>query len=138
VAFPKINSFPQCDPGPYELQMGRYILGILKALSGHVPDSDSHAQVTMLAAAPEHWTAGHAIFDEIRGRFLRASDQNDCLKSAQYAFEESCCQAMYNATEPVDPFDPSSAFFVVAQALGLASELGIPLDTIAKVFTRFE
>ena len=33
-----------------------------------------------------------------------------------------------------DPFDPSSAFFVVGQALGLARLVGVPLEAVAAVF----
>jgi hypothetical protein len=99
-----------------------------------VPDAESHARTAELAATPNRWSAGHALFDEIRDRLLAATKRRDEIRSGQYAFEESCCQAMYNATEPPDPFDPSSAFFVVAQAMGLARLLGVPLDAIARVF----
>jgi hypothetical protein len=134
VGFPSIKRFPESHPGPYERQMGDYIVGLLRVFAGIVPDPESHAQVSELAGTPGRWSAGHAVFDEVRRRLLAATKAKDRAREWQYSFEESCCQAMYNATEPPDPFDPSSAFFVVAQALGLAQAIGIPLDVVAAVF----
>jgi hypothetical protein len=134
VAFPKIESFSKTNPGPYERQMGRYIMGLLDLFTGRVPDTESHSHVRHLAANPNYWSAGHAVFDEIRRLYLTAVDRKNNLCSSQYAFEESCCQAIYNATDPVDPFDASSAFFVVPQALGLVTAIGASLDEIAHVF----
>lgn len=129
-----IHSFPEADPGPYERQMGKEIVGLLRVFAGRVSDAESHACVAELAANPNRWSAGHAVFDEVRDRYLRATRRKDEPKCSQYCLEESCCQAMYNATNPEDPFDPSSAFFVVAAALGLAKVLGVSLDEIAGVF----
>lgn len=134
MGFPDIDRFPESHPGPYERQMGRYIVALLRVFAGRVPDAESHACVVELAANPSRWSAGHAVFDEVRHRLLAAMDSGDRRRSAQYALEESCCQAVYNATAPPDPFDPSSAFFVVAQALGLARLIGVPLDAVAGVF----
>lgn len=134
VTFPNINNFPESHPGPYERQMGGYIGGLLRAFAGHVPEAESNTRVLELAATPGRWSAGHAVFDEIRHRLLAAIKAKDEPREWQYSFEESCCQALYNATEPPDPFDPSSAFFVVAQALGLARAVGVPLEAVGAVF----
>ena len=40
---------------------------------------------------------------------------------------------MYNATDPRDPFDSGSAFFVAPQALGLARVVGVPVEAIVTV-----
>lgn len=134
MEFPSIKSFLASDPGPYERQMGGYIVGLLRVFAGRVPDTESNSQVLELAASPTRWSAGHAVFNEVRRRLLVATKAKDEVRQWQYCFEESCCQAIYNATEPRDPFDPSSAFFVVAQALSLAQAVGIPLDVVAAVF----
>ena len=134
MAFPNIHEFPQSHPGPYERQMGRCIAALVRLFDGRVPDAESQACVAELAVSPDRWSAGHAVFDEIRRRYLADMSCGNRLRCAQHAFEESCCQALYNATEPRDPFDPSSAFFVVAQALGLARQVGVPLDSVAAVF----
>jgi hypothetical protein len=54
----------------------------------------------------------------------------DTSREGQHHFEESCCQAVYNAADPRDPFDPSSEFFVVPQALGLARVVGVPVAEV--------
>jgi hypothetical protein len=133
VGFPNISKFPECHPGPYERQMGGYIVGLLNVLAGRVPDAESHTHIAELAANPNRWSAGHAVFDEIRARLLVATKRGEHTRSAQYAFEESCCQAMYNAT---DPPDPSSAFYVVPEALGLARLAGVPLDAVAHALAQ--
>lgn len=131
MAFPNINTFPESHPGPYEQQMGQYIVRLLHLFDGRMPDPESHAHVLELASTPERWSAAHAVFNELRQRLLAASKSNDESRERQYCFEESCCQAIYNATVPPDPFDPSSAFFVMAEALDMAKAFGIPLDAIA-------
>jgi hypothetical protein len=134
VAFPNIREFRAAQPGPYERQMGGHIVGLLRVFAGYVADAESHSCVTELAATPSCWSAGHAVFDEVRRRLLVSMNRKDRLRCAQLSFEESCCQAIYNATDPPDPFDPSSAFFVIAGALGLARLVGLPLDAVAAVF----
>jgi hypothetical protein len=132
--FPNIQKFQQSDPGPYERQMGRHIVDLLHLFAGRVPDAESYTCVLELAATPNHWSAGHAVFEEVRRLYLADMGRGDQLRCAQHIFEESCCQALYNAAVPPDPFDPSSAFFVAANALGLARLVGVPLDVVASVF----
>jgi hypothetical protein len=111
--------------------MGRYILAVLDVLAGRVPDPESHSHVRQLVADEDHWSAGHVVFNEIRRRYLSAAHHKDDLRAAQYAFEESCCQAVYNSTEP---FDSCSPFFVVPQAMGLAALLRVSPEDISNVF----
>jgi hypothetical protein len=98
-----------------------------------MPDAESHRYVADLVATPQHWSAGHAVFREVRKRFLGAMDRGDCAKAAQYFLEEACCQAVYNATDPRDAFDPSSPYFVIPAAFKLAREIGVPVDTLVRV-----
>jgi hypothetical protein len=133
VAFPDIHTFPECHPGPYECQMGGIIAGLLRVFAGRVPDAESHARVAELVAAPSRWSAGHAVFDEVRRRLLAASRASDVAREWQHHFEESCCQAAYNASGSPAPFDPGSAFFVAPQALGLARVVGVPVAEVVAV-----
>jgi hypothetical protein len=133
VAFPDIHTFAESRVGPYERQMGRYIAGLLRVFVGRVPDAESNTRVLELVMTPSRWSAGHAVFDEVRHRLLRAMDAKDRSRECQYGFEESCCEAMYNATKPLDPFDPGSAFFVAVQALGLARTVGVPIEAVVAV-----
>ena len=133
MTFPNIHTFPESHPGPYERQMGKLIADLLRLFAGRVPDTESNVRVAELSATPNRWSASHAVFDEVRQRLLAASSAKDKAREWQYALEESCCQAMYNATDAVDPFDPSSAFFVVPQALALARAAGVPLAEVVAV-----
>lgn len=118
--------------GPYERQMGQSIVRLLHLFDARVPDAQSHARVLELVATPARWSAGHAVFNELRRRLL-AVEAGDMARQWQYAFEESCCQAIYNSTCPPDPFDPSAAFFIAGQALGLAGMVGLPAEAVAGV-----
>lgn len=132
MAFPDIHTFPKCHPGPYECQMGQVIARLLQLFNGRVRDAESYARIVELVASPPYWSAGHALFDEVRRRLLAATKAKDMSREWQHHFEESCCKAVYNASDPHDPFDPGSAFFVVPQAFGLARALGIPdADVVA-------
>ena len=133
MAFPDIHKHPQGDPGPYEHQMGRRIAELVRLFSSGVPDSESNARVLELAVTPRRWSAGHDVFDEVRRRLLAAQKAKDGLRERQHYFEESCCQAMYNATNPQDPFDSGSAFFVAGEALGLARAIGTPIEAVVAV-----
>jgi hypothetical protein len=133
MAFPDIHKFAESHPGPYERQMGGFIAGLLRLFSGRIPDTESCAHVLELAVTPGRWAAGHAVFDEVRHRLLAAMAAKDGPREWQHHFEESCCQAIYNATNPPDAFDPGSAFFVAGQALGLARMIGIPVEAILTV-----
>jgi hypothetical protein len=133
MEFPDIREFPESYPGPYERQMGEYIAGLLLLFQGRVPDRESNVRVLELATTPSRWSAGHALFDLVRDRLLAAMEVKDGAQCAQYGFEESCLQALYNATEPPDPFDASSPFFVAVQSLGLARVVGVPMDAVVGI-----
>jgi len=133
ATFPDIHRFPERDHGPYEGQMGKRIVGLLRLFTGRVPDAESNARVLELATTPRSWSAGHAVFSAVRSRLLDAIDAKDRVREAQYSFEELCCKALYNATSPRDPFDPSSAFFVAGLALGLARAVGVSIEAVAAV-----
>ena len=128
MALPDTSHFPKANPGPYERQMGEAISRLLDLFKGHVPDANSNACVAALIGTPDRWSAGHAVFDEVRRRLLTAKTGDP--RAEQYTFEETCCQAVYNAKDPPDPFDASSAFFVAGFAFRLARRVGLPADAV--------
>lgn len=134
MPFPEIETFPLSHPGPYERGMGKIIGRLLALFRDHMPDAESADRVAELAANPSRWSAGHAVFDEIRGRLLAAIKDKDETRSRQYGFEEACCQALYNATAADDPFDPSAPFFVAPAAFRLARAVGVSGEAVAAVF----
>jgi hypothetical protein len=133
-SFPSLQGFPKGRiPAPYARQMGEMIVSLLRLLEGQVPDPESHARVLELAMTQDKWHAGHKLFDVVRNRLLAAIDANDSVKCAQYSFEESCLKTMYNESNPDDPFDSVSPFFVPIEAIGLARELGIPPESVLAI-----
>jgi hypothetical protein len=113
--------------------MGEVIAGLLRLFRGRVPDAESSARVLELALDPDWWSEAHAVFDEIRTRSLAACKAKDDLRTDQYCFEELCCKAMYNASSPNDPFDPSSPFSVAGAALRFARVVKVPVEAVAAV-----
>ncbi len=138
MGFPDIESFPIGRPGPYERQMGREISLLLSLFADCSPDGAAHRKVSELCASEKYWTAGHAVFDEVRRRLLRASDERQSLLIRQYTFLEACCQSLYNATDPKDPFDPSSAFYVWPFALSFADAVGLDIGAFVESANRKE
>lgn len=138
MSFPDISKFPDGYPGPYERNMGESIVRLLELFEPYIPDKESNKHVTQLARNVEKWSAGHAVFREIRGRFLTAQKNHPgSIVLDQYVFEELCCQAIYIASHPDDPFDESSPFFVVPAALVLANNLNVPMSEISKATNDF-
>ncbi len=131
MRFPELGSFPKAQlSGPYARQMGASIANLLKLFQGKVPDAETNAHVRELAVTLDQWSAGHALFDVVRSRSLAAMSTKDDVRCAQYSFEESCLQAMYNETNPDDPFDSVSPYWIVPGAIGLARAIGIPVEAV--------
>ena len=133
MGFPDIKGFPESYPGAYERQMGEQIAELLRLFEASAPDRESNVQVADLASNPARWLAGHALFDEVRKRLLIAMQRKCDLKCAQYCFEESCLQALYNAANPLDPFDPCSPFWVAGTAIALARAIGVSEQSVLSV-----
>ena len=133
MSFPDLSNFPMTHPGLYERQMGRCIVELLQLFQSRMPDTESSQRTLELARTPEKWTAAHSYFDIVRSRYLAANTPAHRTRAAQYCFEETCLKTLYNATEPSDPFDSSSAFFVAPVAIGLARVVGFPVEAVAAV-----
>jgi hypothetical protein len=134
MPFPNISRFSTNPlPSPYARQMGASIAALLKTFHGRVPDRESNSRVLELAVILDRWSAGHALFDEVRSRYLVAEKAKDNVRVAQYSFEESCLQAMYNESDPNDPFDYVSPYWVIPGAIGLARAIGLSVETVLAV-----
>jgi len=130
---PDIYSFEKHEPGPYEKQMGLEIASVIKVLQPSSPDREATEIVLELAESVENWTAAHAVFNFIRERLLKIPSEQIEVYEYQYMFLESCCQALYNATDPVESFDPSSAYYVWPHALVFANQVDVPEVNIVKI-----
>jgi hypothetical protein len=131
--FPDVTKFSKGPVGPYERQMGANIAALVQLFQSRVPDSETSSQVLALAKATGNWSAGHAVFDCVRIRLLAADESKDELRQAQYHFEESCLKAIYNATDPKDPFDPSSAYWIASEAIRLARLTSVPIEDVLRI-----
>jgi hypothetical protein len=131
IRFPKLDKFPKKRAySAYAPQMAASIAALLRLFEDKVPDAESHACVLELAVNSDRWSAGHAVRDVIRDRLLAATDANDQVRCAQYGFEESCSETLYNEIQPDDPFDTVSPYWVVPNAIGLARLVGVPLEDV--------
>jgi hypothetical protein len=110
--------------------MADQIVALLRLFERQASDPETHRWVAALAADPRQWPDAHRVFDEVRGRWLAASDR---LRQGQYAFEEICLKALYNETAADDPFDSDSAYYVVPCAIGRAWQLGMPVRRVLEV-----
>jgi hypothetical protein len=133
MQFPDIHKFPKASIGPYERNMAGTITALLRLFKDRLPDPETNLRVLELSINMDHWSAGHAVFDCVRNRLVSAIDSKDLVLQAQYYFEESCLQAMYNATNPRDPFDPSSPFWIAGQAIGVARCVGVRIDDVVNI-----
>ncbi len=87
---------------------------------------DKETLRTLIEIAPDRqrWSQGHALFQAIRQKTLKADREGDELASSQYAFEEICAKTLYNLSGSSAPFDADSAFWVLPLAVDLGRRLG--------------
>jgi hypothetical protein len=131
MRFQSLEEFPQTpSPSPYGRQMGASIARLLQLFQGKVPDAESNSRVLELAVTPARWSAAHALYDVVRSRYLATTKTSDGIRSAQYEFEESCLEALYNESTPSEPFDSVSPYWVVPRAVGLARAIGMPVEDV--------
>jgi hypothetical protein len=131
MQFPRLEEFSKTlSPSPYGRQMGASIAGLIRLFHGHVPDAESNSHILQLAITPDKWSAAHAFFDIVRSRLLAATETADRIRLAQYGFEESCLQALYNESNPHDPFDSVSPYWVVPAAVSLAQAINMPVENV--------
>jgi len=115
------------------MQMQADILALLALFRGHVPDHETLAWTATLAANPDTWNQGRQLFAEIRGHNLMAIRSEDHPRECQYCFEEVCIQSLYNETQPDDPFDPCSPYWVIKNALSMAKALHLPAKDVVGI-----
>lgn len=117
----------------YEVRMQADILALLQLFQGRVPDPETHAWVVELVNDRSRWQNGHDLFDRVRTRNLKAIDSSDRVKQYQYCFEEVCLQSFYNATNPRDPFDFCSPYWVIKNAIVLARAVGVSVQDVLAI-----
>jgi hypothetical protein len=114
------------------------ILALLRLFEGRVPDPETHAWVLALASEESRWPEAHDVFDRVRGRLLKADQEEDEKKQCQYSFEEVCLKSLFNETATKIPFDSDSPHWITSRALFLARALGIPEREVIGIIAPYE
>jgi hypothetical protein len=100
----------------------------------YVEERATWQEVEAMIRDESTWQGAHALFDRIRIKTLSVQEGDDKL-NCQYSFEEICAKTLYNFSDPVDPFDVDSPFWVIPLALRFSRFLKLPdsavLDAIA-------
>jgi hypothetical protein len=80
--------------------------------------------VATLAHTPGRWSEGHKAFNAVRDLTLREEKNrtNDVYYSLLFVAEITA-KIIYNATEPIDPFDEDSAWYLPAQTRHMAAKV---------------
>jgi len=102
-----------------------HIVGLVDLFRSSCSDGETLSEIRSLAAERSKWSQGHALFDRIRRKSLRAQHAGNRTDAAQYAFEEMCAKTIYNLSQAPAPFDPDSPYWILPDALALARALGI-------------
>jgi hypothetical protein len=100
------------------------MLEMLAIFESACEDRHTLRRLSAMASDRATWQGGHALFQEIRHKTLKAGKRHDELALAQYEFEESCAKTLYNLSYSEGPFDPDSAFWVLPLAVDLGRRLG--------------
>jgi len=116
-------------PTPYGRQVGASIIALLRLFQDQVPDPLSLRQVLDVALSKE-WSRVHEARSKVRSRLLLTSKADDPVRLAQYGFEQSCLETLYNDTQTADPFSPMSPYWVVPNAIELAEQFSVPIDEV--------
>jgi hypothetical protein len=109
------------------------IVALLRLFGPLVPDAETNAWVTELAADRSRWPDAHEMFSRVRERTLAAISNKDRGRQAQYGFEEICLKSIYNETATNAPFDSDSPHWISKCAIGLARVLGLPEQSVIDI-----
>jgi hypothetical protein len=83
------------------------------------------APVFLVASAPWEWRHGHDVFDDVRDAVL-ALEEPANARAWVLALAELVAKVSYNASDPDDPFDEDSGWWIARCARGLADLVGDP------------
>ena len=98
-----------------------------------VPDKDSNRLIWKLCDEQHRWHEAQDILTILREKNLKAINQQNKVKEAQYCFEEVVAQTLFNLTRPSSPFDPDAPYWVIKNALSLAKALKIPTEKVVTI-----
>ena len=106
-------------------QTAAEIQRLVRLFLPHCHDQSTLLALDAMAAEPDQWPKGHALFQKIRSKTLAAERSGNRLRDAQYCFEEVCAKTLYNLSGSSAPFDKDSPDWIRPIALALARALSI-------------
>jgi len=110
-----------------------HIVRLIDLFAPHCSDRATLESLRMMVKDRRSWPEGHALFDSVRRKNLRAIAANDSTLEAQYCFEEVCAETLYNLSGPRDPFDPDTPYWIVPNAFALARRLAIDRERVVEI-----
>jgi len=106
--------------------LARIARALLELSMLEVPVGKEVANVAKTAANPDRWRQGHAAFDLVRDRVLEWESKDTAPSDSSYyvlLVAENAARVIYNATEPLDPFDDDSGAWLVMTFIQLSRRL---------------
>ena len=91
----------------------------------HCSDKSTLEEIYRVADDARLWSNGHALFQRIRQKTLKAEKSRNHLAICQYLFEESCAKTLYNLSGETAPFDQDCSEYVLKNARSLAQHFGL-------------
>ena len=105
------------------------ILVAIRNLAGLLKEKASDATTLDALIACTHdrstWQKAHGLFNEIRAKTNKATEQGNVALESQYRFEEICAKTLYNLGHHSAPFDPDSPYWIIPNALDAARQMDI-------------
>lgn len=106
---------------------------LLDLFEEFVPDKESNRLVWRFCDEKHKWINAHGLHSTLRDRNLKAIKQRNKAKECQYCFEEVIAKTLFNLTRSSAPFDPDLPYWVLKNALVLAKEVGVPVESVVDV-----
>lgn len=116
--------------------MSDQISHLLALLTTSASDRSTLEVLLNVAADPDRWPEARGVFDRIRLKTIEAERTGDQILLAQYRFEEACAKTFYNMSRSPAPFDPSSPYWIIPNALIAARRLGLDTQQIIDIVTQ--
>jgi hypothetical protein len=118
------------------------IAAILSFFAPFCRETSTFSRLQVMVADRTTWRNGHALFQQIRAKTLKADDTQNERFQHQYSLEEICAKTLFNMSYPQPPFnarhpapfDEDSPDFVGPIAKQFSAYLGVEVpECIAKL-----
>ena len=112
------------------------MIQLLELIGSAASDRTTLDEIVAMVGDEAGWAKGHALFDRIRDKTLKAQRAGDKRLEAQYLFEEVCAETLYNLSYPRDPFDADAPYWIVPAALSAAKRMNIDPSHVVAIVSK--